>query len=56
MQQHVHASHRIHLGLPPDDCLRLFTPADEERWVDGWRPRYVPPQRVQGASSSRSIP
>lgn len=43
MPQHVHATHRIHLGLPPADCLRLFTPAGEERWVDGWRPRYLPP-------------
>lgn len=36
-------SHRIELPLPPGPCQRLFTPAGEELWIDGWAPRYLHP-------------
>ncbi len=37
------ASHAILVDLPVDRCQALFTPAGEELWVDGWRPRYLDP-------------
>jgi hypothetical protein len=36
-------SHRIELPLPVAQCQRLFTPAGEELWIEGWSPRYVHP-------------
>lgn len=36
-------SHRIELPLPLLQAQRLFTPAGEELYVDGWVPHYVHP-------------
>jgi hypothetical protein len=30
----------IHVPLPPDDALALFTPEGEREWVPGWDPRH----------------
>jgi hypothetical protein len=38
-----HVSHRIELALPLLQAQRLFTPAGEELYIDGWAPRYVHP-------------
>lgn len=35
--------HEIVLDLPVEEALPLFTPRGEERWVPGWRPRYILP-------------
>jgi len=43
MPTHLSRSHRIRIPLPADQCQRLFTPAGEELWVEGWRPRYLHP-------------
>lgn len=43
MPQHCVASHTIHIRAPAGQCQRLFTPAGEELWVDGWRPTYLHP-------------
>ena len=37
------AAHTIRVALPVAACQRLFTPAGEELWVDGWAPRYLVP-------------
>ncbi|GAA6141674.1 SRPBCC family protein [Hydrogenophaga sp. 5NK40-0174] len=39
----VSATHCIHLALPVAQAQRLFTPAGEELWVEGWSPRYLEP-------------
>jgi hypothetical protein len=38
-----HVSHRIELPLPLLQCQRLFTPAGEELYIEGWVPQYVYP-------------
>lgn len=43
MNRHLHCRHRITVDLPADQAFMLFTPAGEERWVEGWAPRYVHP-------------
>lgn len=42
-RQHRVLTHRFELAMAVAPCQRLFTPAGEELWVDGWRPRYVHP-------------
>jgi hypothetical protein len=37
------AEHTIVVPLPLETAFMLFTPAGEERWVEGWQPRYVVP-------------
>ena len=44
MTHHSTASHTLRIDLPIDQCQRLFTPAGEELWVDGWRPAYLHPK------------
>ena len=34
---------RITVPLPPSEAFELFTPRGEERWVDGWQPRFPTP-------------
>lgn len=34
---------RLTVALSPSDAFDLFTPRGEERWVDGWRPRFPVP-------------
>ena len=34
---------RITVPLPPPEAFELFTPRGEERWVDGWQPRFAAP-------------
>jgi hypothetical protein len=34
---------RIHVGLPPGEAFRLFTPRGEEDWAHGWHPRFAVP-------------
>ncbi|MBG0829921.1 hypothetical protein HS041_19320 [Planomonospora sp. ID67723] len=29
--------------LPPEEAFHLFTARGEERWVEGWRPRFPVP-------------
>ncbi len=51
MPTSITASHTITIDLPIDACQRLFTPAGEELWVDGWQPRWLEPadgRTVQG--------
>jgi len=43
MPAHVDSSHRIRIDMPAAACQRLFTPAGEERWVEGWAPHYLQP-------------
>ncbi len=43
MPSHLHHSHRIVVDAPIERCFMYFTPAGEELWVDGWRPRYLHP-------------
>jgi hypothetical protein len=31
---------RVTVPLPPSVAFTLFTPRGEERWVDGWQPRF----------------
>ena len=31
---------RVHTGLPPEEAFVLFTPRGEERWAEGWHPRF----------------
>jgi hypothetical protein len=33
----------IHVGLPPGEAFRLFTPRGEEDWAHGWHPRFPVP-------------
>jgi hypothetical protein len=44
MPAHLHSTHRIVVDAPIDRCFMYSTPAGEELWVDGWRPRYLHPQ------------
>ena len=44
MPNHVRSSHEIRIPLPIGQAFMLFTPAGEERWVDGWNPTYIQPQ------------
>lgn len=37
------ATHAITVPVPIEQCFRLFTPAGEKHWVDGWRPYYIIP-------------
>jgi hypothetical protein len=45
----VSARHRLEgqleVALPPREAFVLFTPRGEERWVDGWLPRFPVPTR-----------
>ncbi|MGK5555570.1 hypothetical protein ACSNOI_28525 [Actinomadura kijaniata] len=34
---------RLSVPLPPEEAFLLFTPRGEERWVEGWRPRFPVP-------------
>lgn len=43
MTRSIIAAHTIVIDLPVDRCQKLFTPAGEELWVDGWCPRYLHP-------------
>jgi hypothetical protein len=43
MASHLHCTHRIVVDAPIERCFMYFTPAGEELWVDGWRPRYLHP-------------
>ncbi|MGN9846336.1 SRPBCC family protein [Nonomuraea sp. H19] len=36
---------QIKVDLPPEKAFKLFTPRGEERWVDGWLPRFPVPTR-----------
>lgn len=43
MTLHIRSSHRIRVAAPADTAFMFFTPAGEELWVAGWKPRYVFP-------------
>lgn len=43
MPLHTVSTHTIRIAAPVEQCQRLFTPAGEELWVDGWRPTYLHP-------------
>ena len=34
---------QISVALPPNEAFVLFTPRGEERWADGWQPRFPTP-------------
>ena len=34
---------RIQVDLPPGEAFRLFTPAGEQDWAHGWKPRFPAP-------------
>jgi hypothetical protein len=44
MHHHVRNQHRICIAAPADSVFMFFTPAGEELWVPGWRPRYLHPE------------
>ncbi len=44
MPESIRASHAIRIDLPVDQTQRLFTPAGETLWVEGWEPRYLAPE------------
>jgi hypothetical protein len=44
MAHRLHASHRIMVDAAVDRASMFFTPAGEERSVDGWTPAYVYPR------------
>ncbi|HZH44004.1 MAG TPA: SRPBCC family protein [Lysobacter sp.] len=43
MSRTIQSQHRIRIDAPADVAFMFFTPAGEELWVEGWRPRYVHP-------------
>lgn len=43
MRRHIHNSHSIQVAAPVATAFMFFTPAGEERWVDGWKPHYIQP-------------
>lgn len=43
MPRHVSNAHHIVVDAPVDQAFHFFTPAGEELWVAGWRPRYLHP-------------
>lgn len=49
MPKRTNATHRIRLAAPAVQCHRLFTPAGEELWVDGWKPHYLVPDTGETA-------
>ncbi len=53
MKSTITASHAITIDLPIRQCQMLFTPAGEERWVDGWQPRYLHPAVMINAWKDR---
>jgi hypothetical protein len=34
---------RLHVGLPPAEAFRLFTPRGEQDWAAGWQPHFPAP-------------
>ena len=34
---------RLHVGLPPAEAFRLFTPRGERDWAHGWQPHFPAP-------------
>jgi hypothetical protein len=34
---------RLHVALPPAEAFTLFTARGEQRWVEGWEPRFPGP-------------
>jgi polyketide cyclase/dehydrase/lipid transport protein len=34
---------RLHVGLPPAEAFRLFTPRGEQDWAHGWQPHFPAP-------------
>jgi Polyketide cyclase / dehydrase and lipid transport len=34
---------RLHVGLPPSEAFRLFTPRGEQDWAHGWQPHFPAP-------------
>jgi hypothetical protein len=40
LARHLSQSHTIRIPAPIERAFMFFTPAGEELWVDGWRPRY----------------
>jgi hypothetical protein len=53
MNSQVAANHAIEIPLPVDQCQRLFTPAGEELWADGWAPTYHHPR--DGATTREMV-
>jgi hypothetical protein len=43
VSQRIVSNHSFHVAAPIAQCQRFFTPAGEERWVDGWSPSYIHP-------------
>ncbi|MEK8033457.1 SRPBCC family protein [Ideonella sp. DXS29W] len=43
MSRRVVSRHRIAVNAPIADAFMFFTPAGEERWVQGWQPTYLSP-------------
>jgi len=52
MTAHVRRSADIHVALPPDATMALFTPEGERQWVgDRWDPHYPVASRTVGAGT-----
>jgi hypothetical protein len=37
----MHCHGTLHVPLPPDEAIALFTPAGERLWVPGWDPTHA---------------
>jgi hypothetical protein len=44
LARHLSQSHTIRIPARVERAFMFFTPAGEELWVDGWRPRYHWPE------------
>jgi hypothetical protein len=53
MKRHLQCRHRIVVDLPVDRAFMLFTPAGEERWVDGWAPTSTVRHTVRATCAAR---
>jgi hypothetical protein len=53
MPTQIASSHRIRIELPINQCQKLFTPAGEAHWVEGWSPTYLYPS--DGATTAGMV-
>ena len=53
MTAHFRRSADIHVALPANDTMALFTPEGERPWAgkDGWDPQYPEPSRTVGVGT-----
>jgi hypothetical protein len=47
----LHRRAEINVGLPREQAMALFTAEGERHWAEGWEPRYLEPDRREGAGA-----